>query len=286
MGMIAVLGAAGALGGAIVRRLAEEGRHVAAVTRRPQNAFPAGVAVRSADLFDPVSLAQAFEGAASAILVPGIALSQRAIPALHHAGVRRIVAFSSHNLSVSGAGASYQAVAEAEAQVMASGLSWTILRPTLIYGHPELAAGTALFRMAQRLPFMVTPGLGLAWQQPIFFEDLARIAVWAVFDEDAPGRVLSVGGPETLRLRALYSAASRAAGGTGLVIPAPRVLIRLAARLVGERFPITLEQIARAPKNKHVLSQEAPDAVRPRIGIKEGFAQLAASLAACAESNF
>lgn len=281
MGMIAVLGAAGAVGHAIVRRLADEGRSVAAVTRRPQRTFPEGVEVRTADLFDPSSLAAAFMGASSAILVPGITLSQAALPALHDNGVSRLVVFSSHNLSIAGAGASYKAVADAEARMMASGLAWTVLRPTLIYGHPELGAGAALLRMAQRLPVMTTPGLGLAWQQPIFYEDLARIAAWAVDAEDALGRVIAVGGPEVLRLRSFYAAASRAAGGTGFVLPVPRILIRLAARAIGARFPLTLEQIARAPVNKHLdATPFLPDGVRPRIGVEEGLSRLAAGLAA------
>jgi hypothetical protein len=61
----------------------------------------------------------------------------------------------------------------------------------------------------------------------------------------------------------------------------PRILIRLAARTIGARFPLTLEQIARAPVNKHLDAPPSlPDAVRPRIGVEEGLSRLAAGLAA------
>ena len=279
MGAIAVLGAAGAVGAAIVRCLHTDACPVIAVTRRPNLAFPEGVEVRAADLDQPESLIPAFAGVSAAVLVPGVFLSVRALPALQANGVARVLAFSSHNLSVPEAGEAYQPVAQAEDAVRQSGLAWTVLRPTLIYGHPELAAGAALIRLARRMPVMVTPGLGRARQQPVFFEDLARVAAWAIRNEAAVGRVIPVGGPEIIRLSGLYAAASRAAGGTGVVVPAPLALIRVAASCLGPRFPLGPAQIARVSADKHVQEQvDLPEDVRPRVGVAEGFRRLAKSL--------
>jgi uncharacterized protein YbjT (DUF2867 family) len=138
---------------------------------------------------------------------------------------------------------------------------------------------TRLARLARRYPILPTPGLGLARQQPIFHKDLAAVAAWAAIAPEALGQVLPIGGPDVLRLRAMYGAVSRAAGGTGVVVPVPMAALRLVKRAIGDGFPLDEAQLARVRAEKHVEAADSlPQAVRPKTTFREGLAQLLSAM--------
>lgn len=86
-----------------------------------------------------------------------------------------------------------------------SGLGWTILRPSLIYGDGSYG-GTSLLRGMAALPFLVPlPGNGEFAFTPLHVRDLAR-SVELICDNAAfHGRTLEPVGPETLDLRELLA---------------------------------------------------------------------------------
>jgi len=278
-GPVAVFGAAGAVGEAIVRTLKAGGHSVRPVSRRPQAlAADLGCCV-GADLNDPASVVGALMGASAAVFVPVLTLSVNALPALAEAGVSRAVFFSSNNLAVKAADPAYASLAAAEEALRQSAVAWTILRPTLIYGDPRLVTMARLLQMARRFPVLASPGLGLARQQPIFHEDLAAVAAWSVTAPETHHTVLPLGGPEVMPLHELYAAASCAAGGTGLVAPIPFAALRLAKRILGPRFPLDDAQLARIQAEKHVTEPVSlPEEVRPRTPLAEGLARLLSAL--------
>jgi NADH dehydrogenase len=84
---------------------------------------------------------------------------------------------------------------------MRSGLRWTIVRPTMIFG-PGSPVLEGLRRLAA-LPVMPVFGNGRAPVQPIFVDDLAG-AVAALLEEPASeGRTIEIGGPEVLSMERL-----------------------------------------------------------------------------------
>jgi NADH dehydrogenase len=276
---IAVFGAAGAVGEAIARTLIRQGYTVLPVSRRPHAvASDLGESV-SADLNDPASLAAAVSGASTVILTPVITLSVNALPALQAAGVDRAVFVSSQNVTVGAAQKSYAALHTAERAVHECGLRWTILRPTLIYGDPRLATITRLIHLARKWPILPSPGLGLAHQQPVFHEDLASVAAWCAHAPEALGKTIAVGGPQIMRLNALYAAVSRAAGGTGLVAPVPFWVLHRIKHALGERFPLSDDQLSRARADKHINDVfDFPPSVRPSTSLDQGLKRHVAAL--------
>jgi len=60
--MIAITGASGLLGRYLVERLKLDGHEVVAVVRNPNFPAPKGVVIRQADLIDPLSIHEAFQG--------------------------------------------------------------------------------------------------------------------------------------------------------------------------------------------------------------------------------
>jgi NADH dehydrogenase len=174
--------------------------------------------------------------------------TRRLIEAAKAAGVRRF-------LYVSTIAATYpeldhypygRSKARAEELVRASGMEWSILRPTIVLG-PRSPAWQSLSALA-RMPVMPVFGSGEARMQPVAVEDLAdAIALW--IDDDALlGRELDLGGPEVVETGEFLSRVRRASKGkAGPVLHLPaRGLIRVLSpleRFVRPLLPFTAGQL-------------------------------------------
>ena len=129
---------------------------------------------------------------------------------LERAGVRRAVFVSTTAVFTSLPSASHAVRLAAETAVKESGLEWTILRPTMIYGTGRDRNISRLLRILKRWP--VFPLCGNAWWQPVHVEDLADGVVRALDSPSAVGRVYNLAGARPLRFAELIRASGRAAG--------------------------------------------------------------------------
>ena len=92
---------------------------------------------------------------------------------------------------------------QAEELVKGSGLSWTILRSSIVFG-PGDAFMNRLATLVRRppsgdrklAPFVPIIGSGKTRFQPIWVEDVADCIVRALGNQDLAGRLIEVGGPE------------------------------------------------------------------------------------------
>jgi len=134
----------------------------------------------------------------------------------------------------------------AEAAVSASGLDWTIVRPTLVLGpaapNLEKLAGLA------GLPVVPQLGGGGVRLQPIDARDLAQMLL-DVARQGPVGEILEVGGPEVLTMKAFLARIRTARGkGPAPSVPIPLFPVRWAAGLLGavlgERAPIKAAQLS------------------------------------------
>ncbi len=134
-----------------------------------------------------------------------------ALPSLMRGGMRRLVAFSSTSRWTKAASpdAGERAVAarlaEGEEAVRtlcaASGASWTILRPTLIYAEGRDGNVSRLAALAERFGVLPISGAGEGRRQPVHADDLA-LAVPAVLAAPATrDRAYDLPGGETLSYR-------------------------------------------------------------------------------------
>lgn len=94
-----------------------------------------------------------------------------------------------------------QSKEQAEMIVQQSGLHWTIVRPTMIFGEgaPVL---DGLARLAA-LPFMPIFGDGRTPVQPILADDLASSLIAMLEDESLIDKTLEMGGPDVLGIEDL-----------------------------------------------------------------------------------
>ena len=148
--------------------------------------------------------------------------------AARQAGVGRIV-------YVSGAGAApdakrhwFRAKWRAEEAVRGSGLTWTIIRPTWIYG-PRDAALNRFLGFARWLPFVPLTNLGNQVLAPVFIDDAARLVADSIVSDEASDQVFELGGPDALTMREIIRRALGIAGIRRPILPGPTPLLKLAA---------------------------------------------------------
>ena len=87
----------------------------------------------------------------------------------------------------------------AEAAIRASGLQFTFLRPSWIYGPKDHSMNRFVF-FCRHLPLVPVIGDGTTHVDPISVKDVARCAVEAVRREDATDKAFDLGGPERLTM--------------------------------------------------------------------------------------
>jgi NADH dehydrogenase len=249
-GTIAVAGGTGFVGGEIARELRRRGRHVIALSSRGEAArgqLPDDIEIRVADVREPESLEQALAGVDELVIslaFPGLPVEQpkkgftfmevdahgteRLIAAGQRAGVGRVV-------YISGAGAGhdaerhwFRAKAVAEDAVRGSGMTWTILRPTWVYGPGDVSLNRFL-GFARVLPFVPLTNFGNQQLAPVFVGDVAKLAADSLEDEAAAGQIFDVGGPETLSMREVLHRAMAITGTRKPLIPAPAAVVKMVA---------------------------------------------------------
>ena len=119
---ILVVGASGAVGGAVVAGLLDRGERVRATSRTPQKlALPAEVEVFAADLDDPGSFTEALTGVERVFLYADLAEPEALLAVFAASGVRHVVVLSSSSVTLPGAvedfnGARFLRVEEAVAR--------------------------------------------------------------------------------------------------------------------------------------------------------------------------
>ncbi|MFD9614444.1 SDR family oxidoreductase [Streptomyces sp. NPDC059083] len=215
--MIVVTGATGNVGRTLVELLAAAGEDVTAVSRRPAEGLPAGVAHRRGDLADVDSLTSLFDGAEAVyLLVAGLGeeLRPREIVAAAVAcGVRRIVLQSSQVVGTRTGSASHEILRAFETAVRESGVAWTVLRPggfasnAFLWADPVRSARTVAAPFADVALPVVDPA------------DIAEVAAAALRDPAHAGRTYVLTGPVAVSPRDQVGALADALGAAVEFVP-------------------------------------------------------------------
>ncbi|WUP32425.1 SDR family oxidoreductase [Streptomyces europaeiscabiei] len=198
VGMILVTGATGTIGSEVVRLLAARGEKTRALTRDPARArVPSGVEVVRGDFRDPGTVEAAMAGAealfAVGVLGPGDGETDTRLVALARAaGVRRIVKLSAIGTGdpASGPGGNWHL--PGERAVRASGLEWTVLRPS------SFASNTLSWAEAIRSGMPVPNMTGSGRQGVVDPRDVSQVAVEALTTSAHAGRTYTLTGPEAM----------------------------------------------------------------------------------------
>lgn len=236
---VLVIGATGILGRPVVRVLAEAGLDVACLVRdeaRAQALLPDGVRLLRGDLRDRASVEAALDGVDAVYLSLSNAMATtrpdfdpdtdgtRLVVDLASARPRspRVLRLSA--MAVEQAADDWWVSAakkEADDHLEASGLDWTVFRPTwFMEGLSMCAVGPVLLK----LPLGATP---VRW---IAAEDYGRMVLAALRGEGDVGRgIVRVQGPEPMTFGEASKVFLEVWRGRLIGVPLPRMAMRLAA---------------------------------------------------------
>ena len=189
---IAVTGAFSYSGKYITRRLLAQGHQVITLTGHAQRPDPFGGRVQAFPLdFNKEGTTHSLEGVDTLYNTywvrfdRGTNTQPRAVENTHTlveaaraAGVRRIVHVSIANPSAGSPLPYYWGKAANEKAVMESGMSYAILRPTVLFGTEDILINNIAW-LLRRFPVFGQIGDGNYKIQPVFVDDLAQLAVEA-----------------------------------------------------------------------------------------------------------
>ena len=243
---ILVTGAAGYLGNQTVKKLVTLGRPVRAMVRHRAKAeirlrdVADSIEIVTADVTDPDSLGAVMSDLSAVIHYVAIAMEKggqtyeqvnyqgtvNLVEAAKAAGVSRFI-----NMSQNGARSDlpYRFLASkgrAQAYVADSGLRWTAMRPSAIFGPQDEFFNT--FARLLKITPLVFPliGGGHALFQPVSALDVVEAVIRSLDDDSAIGKELALGGPEVLSLGEIERRIIEAMNTRRLLLPAPLWLLR------------------------------------------------------------
>ena len=239
-----VTGAFGYTGRYIAQRLLDDGVPVRTLTRNPASASPFGDLVerRPLDFDDAGQLIENLRGAVTLYNTfwirfargnvnhdTAVRNTRNLIDAAVAAGVRRIV-----HISITGAWAEsplpyFRGKGLVEDAIRESGLTYSIIRPTVIFGREDILINNIAWFL-RRFPVFPIAGRGDYPVQPVFVDDVARLAV-----DTAPGDdnvTLDAVGPETFTFEELVRAIRQTSGGRGQLLHLPPPLVYAAGSLM------------------------------------------------------
>ncbi len=268
-----VTGAFSFTGRFIARRLMEQERPIKTLTNHPSRSGAADIKADVAPLqfSDRDALVESMRGAevlyntywvrfhhGRTRFGEAVANTRVLMGAARDAGVRRVVHISVSNPSEDSSLDYYAGKARAERAVRESGLSWAIVRPTLIFGEGDILINNIAW-MLRRLPIFGIPGRGEDRLQPVAGEDVAEIATWAA--EQVDNLTVDAAGPDIVYYSEMVESIAIA------VEKHPRFIYlspRNALRAVGLMGRFVNDVILNEPELEGLMSELLVSAERPR----------------------
>ncbi len=260
---VLVTGATGFVGHEIVKELLVRGHEVRALARPGSEGkleAAAQVEVFPGDVLDRDATMRAAAGCDAVIHLVGIIrefprrgitferlhveATQNVVDAAQAAGVRRFLHMSALGARPGPADPYHVTNFQAEAYVRASGLTYTIFRPSVIYGPGDRSINF-FARQIKTFPIFPIIGAGLYQMQPAPVTTVAQAFAKALELPHTENRTYDVGGPEPLTFNAILDTLAQVLGRKVWKVHLPVWPMRLAAELLGRFpwFPVTSGQI-------------------------------------------
>jgi uncharacterized protein YbjT (DUF2867 family) len=242
---IAITGAFSYSGKYIARRLLEHGEDIITLTGHPNRPDPFGGRVKCfpLDFDNDQELVSTLRGREVLINTYWIRFDRGAntqphaventgklIRAAQAAGVKRIVHISITNPSADSPLPYFWGKAANEQAVIASGMSYAILRPTVLVGPEDILINNIAYLLRQ-FPVFALPGDGCYRLQPGYVGDVADMAAQAVYGTE--NSVVDAVGPDIFTFRDMVDLIGRKIEAVRPKIPVPPSLALLAANSLG-----------------------------------------------------
>jgi len=260
---VLVTGASGFVGNEVVRELLARGHAVKALVR-PKSEKKLQerdqVEIVFGDCLNPEVLHQAVQGCDAVIHLVGIIrefpgrgitfervhveATKNVVEAAKAAGVKRYLHMSALGARPEPADPYHVTNFRADQNVMASGLVYTIFRPSVIYGPGDQSINLFV-RQIRRLPFFPIIGDGNYKLQPVPVWIVAAAFARALELPHTENKIYEVGGPEPLTFNEIIDTIAAVLNRKVSKIRQPLWCVQVAASLCGRFrwFPLTPGQL-------------------------------------------
>ena len=256
--MILVTGATGYIGRHLVARLVEQGERPRCLVRDMQRAariLPAAqVEFVQGDTTHAATLAAALQGVDTVVHTAFMTADHKQsngnhyyetnvqgtanlIKAAQAAGVIRIIEMSGLGTRPDKPGTYMQGRYEAERMLKESGLDWTIIQPSVLFGKdaPFIKGLTDLIRTSPVVPLI---GGGKIQFQPIYVEDVVTVVLKVLQEPERTNhKTYTIGGPEYYTFTQIINALLHTMHKSRLKAPAPNVLVGIGAAAMEAVLP-------------------------------------------------
>lgn len=253
---VLVIGGSGFLGQAVCNQLAKAGYRITVPTRRYDRAkhlltLPT-CQIIEANIHDRATLGRLVSGQDIVVNLLGVLHSKPGKPygqnfrvnhvefpkalctAMSKHGAKRIVHISALGVGVQNPAPSMylRSKTDGEAVVKDSGLGWTILRPSVVFGREDKFLNT-FASLAKIAPFIPLAGADARFQ-PVSVSDVAKAVFACVEDQgrDTLHNTYDLVGTEIFTLKELVKLSARAVGKNPLVFGIPDVAAKVQAFLM------------------------------------------------------
>ena len=262
---IFVTGATGFTGSRTVPLLLKNGFDVRCLYRASSDHSPLnGLDIEWAlgDVSDLQSLTSAMQGTDVLVNIAslGFGHADSIISAAKNAGIQRAVFISTTAIFTQLNASSKKVRVAAELAIETSGLNYTILRPTMIYGSPRDRNMWRLIKFMRLSPIVPIFGDGLYLQQPIYVDDVATAVLGCLKADITIGKSYNIAGKQALTYNEVIDTLAKAMNKRvwKLHIPSKPVvgLLKLIEK-IHVPFPIKAEQVLRLNENKDFSYAEA-----------------------------
>jgi len=257
--IVAVTGGTGFVGKVVVSELLGAGYEVQILSRGTPEMLPEGARHFAGNVVTGEGLDAFVAGVDSVIHLVGIIreAGSNTFELVHHkgtvniivaaaqAGVRRYLHMSAMGTREGAASIYHQTKYAGEEAVRASGLDWTIFRPSTIFG-PGDSFINMLAGMMRKLPVLPVIGAGTNKMQPVFVENVAAAFKNTLESDVHIGKTYELGGPDLLNFMQILGIISQVIDKKPLLLPVPVQIVAPAvklAQLLKLPLPISSDQL-------------------------------------------
>lgn len=262
---VLVTGATGFTGSRVVPLLLNSGYQVRALTRATSDRSPLAnmnVEWATGDLSNAEPLTAALQGVDALVNIAslGFGHAESIVRAAKEAGVKRGLFISTTAIFTQLNAGSKSIRLAAEEAIQASGLDYTILRPTMIYGSLRDRNMWRLIRLLRITPVMPIFGDGESLQQPIFVDDVAQAVLLALQNDVTIRKNYNIAGKDPLTYNQVIDIVASTLGKRVWKLHLPYMPIVRALQFTERmrlRLPIKAEQVLRLNEDKSFSYEEA-----------------------------
>lgn len=169
--------------------------------------------------------------------------TKNCVDAAKELNVKRFIQMSANGTRANAASEYHKTKYKAEKYLMESGLSYTILRPSLIYGEHDSFINM-LNDIMKKVPVFSYFGDGSYPMQPVSVYEVADIFVNCIEKDETVGKIYHICGDKRFTYKELLNIIMEITGRQRILLPIPEFLVEFGISCFGSFswFPITRDQ--------------------------------------------